>query len=257
MIMNIPKYSVKFHYPKKNNYALVIPVLNEGERFLNQISKIYNLAANIDLIIIDGGSQDGSINEKILKEKNVNSLLILNDSPGLSSQLRVAYSFCLERNYKGIVTMDGNGKDDPKDIQTFINKLDNGYDYVQGSRYVKGGVSKNTPIDRVIANRFIHAPLLSISSGYCFTDTTNGFRGYSRSFLRNPNVKPFRDIFRLYELLFYLTLRAGQLKLKICEVPVSRNYPPRSPVPTKIKTFSSKLSVLFQLFSVILKKYHP
>ena len=90
------------------------------------------------------------------------------------------------KGYDGIVTMDGNGKDGVEAIETFVSRLQQGYDYVQGSRYRSGGRAINTPIDRTIAGRLIHAPLLSLAGRRCDTDTTNGFRAYSAGYLRDP-----------------------------------------------------------------------
>ena len=84
-----------------------------------------------------------------------------------------------KKDYKSMITIDGNAKDNVKDIFKFIEKLENGFDYVQGSRYIKGGISKNTPLDRYLGTRFIHAPIMSFFSKNRFTDTTNGFRAYS------------------------------------------------------------------------------
>jgi len=85
-----------------------------------------------------------------------------------------------------------------------------------------------------VAGRLIHAPIVSLAAGRRLTDTTNGFRGYSRRFLLDPRVAPFRAIFDRYALLFYLSARAGQLGYRICEIPVTRRYPRNEKIPTKV-----------------------
>jgi hypothetical protein len=152
--------------------------------------------------------------------------------------------------------MDGNGKDDPKDVIKFIEKLEEGYDYIQGSRFIKGGKALNTPILRLIGNRFIHAPLLSLFSGVKLTDTTNGFRAYSEKFLRDPRVNPFREVFLNYELLFYLSYRAGELGYKVIEVPVTRKYPKKGKTPTKIN-WMGNIDILISLIKVIFGFFDP
>ncbi|MFM7350401.1 MAG: hypothetical protein ACKO01_13110, partial [Erythrobacter sp.] len=144
----------------------------------------------------------------------------------------------------GIVTIDGNGKDGVEAVADMVARLEAGCDYVQGSRYLPGGAAENTPLERTIANRLIHAPMLSLAARHWFTDTTNGFRAYSARYLTHPGVRPFRDEFSVYNLLFYLTVRAGQLGLRVAHVPVERRYPDDGKVPTKIGGFASKLALL-------------
>lgn len=251
----IPNYKLYEFFPKKNKYCLCIPVINEGERFKNQINKIKNLNLSVDVIIADGGSNDGSTDLNFLKKNKVRSLLVKIDRGRLSAQLRMGYAYCLKEGYKGIITIDGNDKDEPKDVIKFIKALDEGYDYIQGSRFIKGGKAINTPLFRLIGNRFIHAPLISIFSGYWLTDTTNGFRAYSRRYLLDKRVQPFRDIFLNYELLFYLSLRANQLGYKIKEVPVTRKYP-KGKIPTKIN-FKGNFDILISLLKVVFGFYNP
>lgn len=53
--------------------------------------------------------------------------------------------WALERGYEGVVTIDGNDKDSIEDVPRFLEKLKEGYDLVQGSRFLKGGRAVNTP----------------------------------------------------------------------------------------------------------------
>lgn len=248
----VPNYFVSHKNEKKTKYVLVIPVINEGEKIRNQLLKIADSPFEIDIVLSDGGSTDGSLDLEFIKSIGLRAVLI-KDGPGrLSAQLRMAYSWCIKEGYQGIVTMDGNGKDDISGIPDIVMKLEERFDYVQGSRYIKGGNATNTPIDRALANRLIHSPLLSFASGYWFTDTTNGFRGYSTVFLLDPRVKPFRDIFMNYELLFYLTKMAGKLRFNVCEVPVTRRYPEKGITPTKISGILGKLGILKETLQVVL-----
>lgn len=125
----------------------------------------------------------------------------------------------------GVITIDGNYKDSIEDIPRFIKKLEEGYDFVQGSRYVKGGRAVNTPPIRNLAVRLIHAPVISLTAGQRFTDTTNAYRAYSARYLADDRVAPLRDVFMTYELLAYLSVRATQLGYRACEIPVTRAYP--------------------------------
>jgi dolichol-phosphate mannosyltransferase len=253
----VPEYVATSLGTKQHRYALVIPVINEGERIRRQLQWIAVLAPPVDVIIADGGTTDGSLAVDFLASAGVRALLTKRGPGRLSAQLRMAYAWCLDEGYDGVVTMDGNGKDGAEAIATFVAKLDQGYDYIQGSRYRSGGRAINTPFDRKLAGRLIHAPLLSLAGRRCYTDTTNGFRAYSAGYLRDPRVNPFRDVFARYELLFYLTVRAGQLRFRTCEIPVTRAYPRSGSVPTKISGARGKLELLRELWDVTRGRYHP
>jgi glycosyltransferase involved in cell wall biosynthesis len=254
---DIPAHETRVYGDKVHAYALVIPVINEGERIRGQLVRIAEAALPVDVVVADGGSDDGSLDPAFMRTISVRAVLIKTGSGKLSAQLRMAYAWCLREGYEGIVTIDGNGKDGVEAVADMVAKLKAGYDYVQGSRYLPGGLAEHTPLERTIANRGIHAPLLSLAGRHRFSDTTNGFRAYSARYLLHPEVKPFRDIFQKYELLFYLTIRAGQLGLKVTQVPVRRSYPPNAAVPTKIKGLSSKFDVLRQTFSAAIGKFNP
>lgn len=253
----LPSFEATVLGPRSHRYALVIPIINEGERIRNQLRKIAAVAPLVDVVIADGGSTDDALDAAFLATVPVRAVLVKTGPGKLSAQLRMAYSWCLDQNYQGIITIDGNGKDGVEAIAEMCRKLDEGYDYVQGSRYRQGGLAENTPLERTIGNRLIHAPLLSIAGRHRFSDTTNGFRAYSRRYLLDPSVLPFRDVFQRYELLFYLTARAGQLGFKVCEVPVRRSYPVGEATPTKIAGFRGKFAILWQVVLAATGRFAP
>jgi glycosyltransferase involved in cell wall biosynthesis len=242
---------------KRHDHALVIPVINEGERIGRQLARIAAIGPAADVVIADGGSTDGSLALDVLRANGCRALLVKTGPGRLSAQLRMAYAWALDQGYRGIITVDGNGKDGVEAIDAFVAALEAGYDYVQGSRYVAGGVAINTPLDRKIAGRLIHAPLLSVAGRRWYTDTTNGFRGYSARYLSDPRVAPFRNVFERYALLFYLTVRAGQLGYRTTEIPVTRAYPESEKTPTKIAGVGGRLEMLKELLAVALGRFNP
>lgn len=247
------KIEKSIFFKKKNKYCLIIPVVNENLRIKKQLTKLKRYSDIIDIIIADGNSTDGSTNKSFLNKQKVRALLV--GPKGQSIQLRYSIKWALEEGYEAIVTMDGNGKDDVSRITRFIKKLDEGYDYIQGSRFIKGGRHIYTPKDRIFFNRFIISPLLSLSAGKWYTDTPLAFRGYSKKYLTHPKVKPFRKIFNRYELLFYLTIRANRLGLKSVEVPCVRKYP-KGKVPTKIVGWKKVIDII-HIFMIALGFYNP
>lgn len=245
----VPSYDTQMWHGRQHPWCVVIPVINEGERIKSLLAKMaaLNISDIADIIIVDGGTTDGSLELPALEQVGVRGLLLKTSAGKLSAQLRCAYSFALDQGYEGIVTIDGNDKDDPDAIAQFIEALKQGVDFVQASRFVVGGVAENTPKSRDFAIRFIHAPMLSLFSGFGWTDTTQGFRAYSRKMLLDPKIAPFRDIFMTYELLAYLSYRAPKLGYRCIELGTVRRYP-EGEVPTKISSVKGNLSVLGILF---------
>lgn len=256
MNLSIPRFKVTEFYKKRNKYCLCIPVLNEGEKIKKQLQRLLPFSKMVDIIIADWGSTDGSTNPKFLKKMGVRTLLTLKETGKQGTQLRMAFSYALNQGYAGIIQIDGNNKDGVEAIPLFLQALDEGFDYVQGSRFIKGGKAINTPPMRYIAVRLLAAPILSFGAGYWYTDVTNGFRGYSKKYLTHSRVQPFRDIFVAYELNMYLTVRAKQLGLKTKEIPVERKYD-KGKVHTKISLFSGNLNFLLSQLKAALGYYNP
>lgn len=255
---HVPDFDVLRWQGRTQRHCVVIPVINEGARIQNELRRMAELdiADVADIIIVDGGSTDGSLADAILDEYRVRGLLLKTGPGKLSAQLRCAYAFALDEGYEGIVTIDGNDKDDPDPIPRFIEAMEEGVAFVQASRFVSGGIAENTPTVRDLAIRMIHAPMLSLFSGFHWTDTTQGFRAYRSDMLLDPRVAPFRDVFGVYELLAYLSYRVPKLGYRCLELPTTRRYPVDE-VPTKISAVRGNLNLLAVLFRACFGKYDP
>ena len=236
----VPDFTAAEFEGRRSDYCLLIPVINEGARILTELGRAQTAGIDrvCDIVICDGGSTDGSMKHD-------------------TRSLRMGIYFALDRGYKGILTIDGNNKDSIEDVPEFIAKLQAGYDLVQGSRFIRGGHAINTPPVRYAAVRLVHAPLVSLGAHQWFTDTTNAYRAYSREYLTHPDVRPLRDVFGGYELLAYLSIRATQLGMKACEVPVTRAYPATGKTPTKITGFKGNSDLMKILLNALAGKYNP
>ncbi len=258
-IFGVPKFLSTEIEERKTKYCLCIPIINEGERIYKQLQRAqqHGIDKLVDIIICDGDSTDGSTEINQLKAFGVNTLLIKKDIGKQGAQLRMGFWFALERGYEGIITIDGNNKDSIESVPLFTEKLEQDFDFVQGSRYVEGGKAINTPKIRHFAVKFIHSPLISLTARHRFTDSTNAYRCYSKKYLTHPKVQPFRPVFTTYELLAFLSVRASQLGLKVGEVPVERKYPESGKVPTKISFFKGNFNLIKILVNNLFGKYNP
>jgi glycosyltransferase involved in cell wall biosynthesis len=243
--------------PRRARYAVCLFVINEAERLHRQLAKMQAVDHGLDVVLADGGSTDGSTDPARLAAAGVRALLVKRGPGRLSAQMRMGLAWCLDEGYDGVVVMDGNDKDDPEALPRFVERLAAGCDHVQGSRYVPGGRAINTPLSRHLAVTLVHAPAVSLAAGHRYTDTTNGFRGYSRRLLEDPRVQPFRDVFAGYELHYYLAIRAARLGLRVAEIPVTRAYPAHGGVPTKIRGLRGNTLILSTLARACLGAFDP
>lgn len=93
-------------------------------------------------------------------------------------------------NFSGdcVAVMMGDLSDSPKDLVRFYNKLQEGYDCVFGSRFMKGGKIYDYPKLKLVINRMANA-IVQISLGLRYNDTTNAFKLYRRETIQG--LKPF------------------------------------------------------------------
>ena len=253
----VPTHERFYFGPKAHKYAIAVFCLNENGRIQAQLERMAPLADKADIIVADGGSEDDSLPPNHLDQYRLRALLIKRDEGRLSAQMRMAIGFAIEEGYEGLVVIDGNGKDDVTAIPRFLHLLDQGYDHIQGSRYIKGGKGINTPTIRHFSVKLIHAPLISFAARHRYTDTTNGFRAYSRRLLTDPRVSPLRDVFQNYELHYYLAIRAARLGFRVTETPVTRAYPKSGAIPTKIKGLRGNVAILKTVANAVRGVYDP
>lgn len=255
----VPAFACTEYRDKSKDYVVLIPIINEGDRIIKELKRAYkyNVPEYADIVICDGGSVDGCTEAGRLCKLKVNTLLVKQDVGKQGAQLRMGIWWALQRGYKGIITVDGNNKDSIEDVPRFIEKLEEGYDFVQGSRFVKGGRAIRTPLIRLLSVRLIHAPVISLTAHHWFTDTTNAYRGYSTRYLTDERVQPLRDVFMTYELLAYLSVRASQIGLQVCEIPVVRAYPKVGKTPTKISFIKGNSELMKILLQNARGAYNP
>ena len=194
-----------------------------------------------DVLVMDDGSTDGSparIHEMGFE------VLSHPERRGVGAAIQTINRYALEKGYEVIVHMAGNDKDDPLLIPRLLDALAAGADYVQGSRYAKGGDFGNMPVYRVLATRFVHPLLFSLVSGMRVTDSTNGFRAYRTKLLLDSRIDLAQDWLRQYELEPYFFCKTIRLGYKVVEVPVTKFYPPKELGYTKMAPLTGWWSIL-------------
>jgi dolichol-phosphate mannosyltransferase len=251
----LPLFERLEFFPKRTRYCVAPIVFNEGDRFRCQIKRMGVQAELADLVVVERRSTDNSTEESFLRDHGVRAR-VTTDAAGGATAVRLAVAFAMDEGYDGLVLLDGHGKDGVDALPDYLAKLDEGWDFVQGSRFLPGGHHENTPLLRILGIRGILAPLFWLRTGFWYSDGANGFRAYSRRYLTDPRVEPLRKCFVQYNLQFYLSYRAAKLKLRVVEIPVSRVYPVGD-VPTKVKGFGRNFRVFREFLGTILGRFDP
>jgi dolichol-phosphate mannosyltransferase len=226
---------------KKNKYILGISVFNEGEKILKVIER-FNDYAVYDLLVMDDGTTDGSL-ERVPKHDHI--FVVKNpENRGAGHSVRNCLKWAKERGYEAVFLVAGNDKDRPEDVVKLVQGMEEGYDVVQGSRYLPGGGFGNMPLYRTIATRIVHPVLFSLITGRHITDSTNGFRAVRLSLLDDERLDLDQEWLDRYELEPYLFYKVIKLGYKVKEVPVTKIYPSHAMGYTKMKPITGWWSIL-------------
>jgi len=216
-------------------------VFNEGEKIQNVIRR-FNDYSLYDILIIDDGSTDGALShlDPALPVKVIRNPL----QSGAGHCIRQIFDYAKENGYVAVFFVSGNNKDSTEDIDKLKTAIEEGYDFVQGSRYLAGGKYGGMPAYRRMATRLLHPKLFSLISGMTITDSTNGFRAVRLSVLDNSQINLQQSWLDHYELEPYLFFKAIKLGYKVKEVPVTKIYPTKAKGYTKMKPITGWWSIL-------------
>lgn len=164
---------------------------------------------------------------------------------GVGYAIREGIQHALIHEFDIIVVMAGNDKDDPREIpRLLLPILKEGYDYVQGSRFLLGGRRVKNPILRGIFSR-VYPFLWTLVTDIRCTDVTNGFRAYRTEILKDKRINLWQSWLEGYGLEYYLHFKVLKLGYKTKEVPVSKVYPYRH------KGGYSKISALRDWWQIV------
>lgn len=227
---------------------IVMPVANEEGSIGGVLEQILKLPYDNLYVypVMDAYSKDGT--ERIIREMEQKSdrirLIFHERSYGVVSCYLYGFQQALKDGAERIIEMDGGGSHLPEEIPQFIEKLDEGYDCVWGSRYVKGGDISNHPLYRRILSSG-GTILSNLVLGTKLKDMTSGFEAFQRPVLEGLDLDAFLSTGHMYqtEMRFYCR------NLHTVEVPI---HYVGSESSLKFKSVKEALRILFQL-----KKYEP
>lgn len=212
--------------------AMIFPLFNERHAIAGLVRRVPPAIA--ETIVVDDGSDDGG--PELARQAGAR-VITQERRRGVGAAIRTGIKAAQANGHGAVVILAANGKDDPAEAPRLIEKLIAGYDYVQGSRYLRdGGSSVNLPLGRNLMIRG-YTFLFRVLSGFAATDVTNGFRAYRLSLLDDPRIRIDQSWLDRYELEYYLQWKAIALGYRVVEVGVSKTYPKGGGNYSKIRRF--------------------
>jgi len=200
---------------------LFVPVWNEESRIAGVIDDLRQHTPH-DILVLDDGSTDRTAE---IARAHGCPVISHPRNQGVGAAIRYAIRYAQQNRYDVIVPVNGTGKTPASSISTLIAPiLNDGYDFVQGSRYMPGSELSNLPLHRSLGTR-LYSALFSLFLGRRVTDGTSGFRALRVAMLQDPRFRidqPWLDRYELEPYLYYQSVRLG---FRVLEVPVKIVYP--------------------------------
>lgn len=192
--------------------AVVVPAFNEGTVIGNVVSEALRFAEWI--IVVDDGSRD----ETAVAARTAGAEVIRHPiNLGQGAALQTGITWAVRRGARYIVTFDGDGQHDPRDICKLVDELRGGnYDAALGSRF-KGQAVGLPPVRRFVlkAARFVNY----LFTGLLLSDAHNGMRALTAEAAAKIRLRQ-DGMAHATEIISQI----AAAKLRYVEVPVTIRY---------------------------------
>lgn len=209
-----PDYS---KHSKSYRIAILIPAYNE-EKYIGKVIEGC-LKYKMDIIIVNDGSTDGTSNvvRSFPRQECFSIILIEHEkNQGKGASLKTGFTYILENNYDGVITMDADGQHDPNEIPNFLETVKKEKpDIIVGSRFHS---LKGMPFDRLLANT-ISTGIISAIAGKKIGDVQSGFRYISSRLLKNIELETQK-----FDTESEILLKASWHGYKIKNIPIKNIY---------------------------------
>jgi glycosyltransferase involved in cell wall biosynthesis len=194
--------------------TLVIPAFNEAETIEAVVDQAIPLVDQV--IVVDDGSDDDTSQ----RLQNSDALLISHEvNRGKAAALESGISHALSQGSEYIITLDGDGQHDPKEIPKLLESAGNNPATIVIAARLKEG--HTAPKLRRFANRFADF-WVSWASGYEVIDSQSGFRLYPAEIFRKIRLETNRERGFVFES--EIIIEAANNKIYSISIPVDTIY---------------------------------
>jgi dolichol-phosphate mannosyltransferase len=222
---------------EENQIKITIDLLNK---------ELKSFKKNFIITLVDDHSRDGTWNllEKIKQENNKIEIFKNEYLPGYGNAVR----FGIEKNESdAVVFFMGDCSDNPKDIISYIDYLDQGFDCVFGSRFIKNSVVEDYPLLKLILNRIANN-FIRLLFLIKYNDVTNAFKAYRKDLL--VDFKPI--VSNHFNINAELALKAISRGYKYKVIPISWSNRKKNISKFKIKEMQNRY--IFTILYVWIEK---
>ena len=204
-----------------NEALVIIPTYNESDNIVQIINSIFSIHQEINILVVDDNSPDGTSDKvkEVISNFNNNLFLLTRKSKlGLGSAYLYGFKWAISKNYKYVISMDADFSHNPSDLSRLYNScfLDKN-DICVGSRYIKGINVVNWPLERIILS-YLASLYVRLITGMNIKDPTAGYVCYSVSCLKVIDFEKIK--FNGYAFQIEMKFRLFLKRLKIEEIPI-------------------------------------
>ncbi len=198
---------------------VVIPTYNEAENVPTLIPSVLNQAPDIEVLIVDDSSPDGTaaVVRKMMESDSRIHILERKTKMGLGSAYVEGFKYAIRNSYDCVFEMDADFSHSPAEIPNFLKESEQ-FDLVLGSRYVNGVRVLNWPIRRLILS-FAANVYTRIVTGMPLHDATGGFKCFRRKVLEAIDLDSIKSNGYAFQIeMSYKTWKNG---FKVTEIPIT------------------------------------
>lgn len=169
---------------------VIIPAYNEEENIVRVIENLKENYAAYDYIVINDGSSDNTAG---ICRKRGYEMVDLPVNLGLAGAFQTGLKYAYRRGYDYAIQFDADGQHRPEFIGPMLEKIQEGYDIVIGSRFV---TEKKPHSLRMLGSNLISLAT-RLTTGRKVKDPTSGMRMFNKKmigeFALNLNYGPEPD----------------------------------------------------------------
>lgn len=160
----------------RTRVIVIVPALNEQETVAAVIADIgRDLGA--DVLVVD----DGSIDRTAAVARRAGAAVVRHPfNLGVGAALRTGFRYAEARGYSIAMQIDADGQHDPLEAAKLLDGVRSGTDIVVGSRFAVGSGTYHVTFGRRASMKLL-STVLSRRLGRPITDTTSGYRAFSRT----------------------------------------------------------------------------